>query len=168
MKKRQQVAALPWRHGKGGIEVLLVTTRTTRRWVVPKGWRMPGTEDADAAAIEAFEEAGVRGRISHQPFGQFAYLKVLGTNRTREVEATVYALQVTQELVDWPERRQRVRRWHDAATAASLVSDPGLATLITAFAAGFGTAPIAEVHAPEAETMLGKVLRGLGLRKLAD
>src|SRR5690606_23483459 len=75
--ERRQVAALPWRRGGDGLEVLLITSRETGRWVVPKGGRMPGRTDAEAAAEEAVEEAGVTGRVVESPCGTFRYLKIL-------------------------------------------------------------------------------------------
>ena len=82
--ERRQVAALPWRRGAdGGVEILLVTSRETRRWVTPKGGRMPGKTDAEAAAQEALEEAGVEGRVADEPVGSFRYLKVLKRRAAR-------------------------------------------------------------------------------------
>ena len=75
--ERRQVAALPWRRGDTGIEILLVTSRETRRWVTPKGGRMAGKTDAEAAAQEALEEAGVEGVVPGVQLGTFRYLKVL-------------------------------------------------------------------------------------------
>src|SRR5690606_30035705 len=79
----RQVAALPWRRGADGLQILLVTSRETRRWVTPKGGRMAGKTDAEAAAQEALEEAGVTGRIVEEPFGTFRYLKILKRRRPR-------------------------------------------------------------------------------------
>ena len=71
----QQVAALCWRRRKGTVEVLLVTSRETRRWVIPKGWPMDGLADYNAARREAFEEAGVEGHMRREPLGTFFYEK---------------------------------------------------------------------------------------------
>ena len=75
---RAQFAALPWRLGaEGAVEVLLITSRETRRWVIPKGWPIKGRSSAKSAAREAFEEAGVVGKIGKAPIGVFAYDKAL-------------------------------------------------------------------------------------------
>jgi 8-oxo-dGTP pyrophosphatase MutT (NUDIX family) len=134
MPRSKQVAALPWRRGKAGVEILLVTTRTTKRWVIPKGWPMTGIADYDAAAIEAFEEAGVRGITSRSPLGRYGYLKLSDKGKSRQIEVTVYALQVKQELNDWPEREQRERCWVKADKAASLTGEPELVPLLKNFA----------------------------------
>src|SRR5690606_39497737 len=81
--ERRQVAALPWRRGANGLEILLITSRETRRWVTPKGGRMAGRTDAEAAAQEALEQAGVTGRIVEAPYGTFRYLKILKRRRQR-------------------------------------------------------------------------------------
>ena len=73
---RAQIAAMPIRRvADGSAEILLVTSRTTQRWIVPKGWPIKGLKDHDAAAREAFEEAGVVGRISEKPAGRYTYWK---------------------------------------------------------------------------------------------
>lgn len=132
-KPKKQVAALPWRRQNDEIQVLLVTTRTTRRWVIPKGWRMDGRNDAEAAAQEAFEEAGVHGRIAEEPLGKFRYDKLLQSGDARNLKVAVYALEVTEELEDWPERGQRERHWFSLKDAMTAVSEAELAGLIATF-----------------------------------
>lgn len=131
--ERRQVAALPWRRGPDGVEILLVTSRETRRWVTPKGGRMPGKTDADAAAQEAFEEAGVEGRVGAEPLGTFRYLKVLKRRAARWCVVALYGLEVTDEHADWPERGERERAWLSQAEAARRVEEPELKALIAAF-----------------------------------
>lgn len=130
---RRQVAALPWRRGGEGIEILLVTSRETRRWVTPKGGRMTGKTDAEAAAQEALEEAGVTGRTTPEPVGVFRYLKILRRRASRWCVVEVYGLEVEAELPDWPEAAQRERRWFSQAEAAALVDEPDLRALIAGF-----------------------------------
>ena len=134
MPRSKQVAALPWRRGEAGVEILLITTRTTKRWVIPKGWPMDGKADHDAAAQEAFEEAGVQGVVSSESVGQFGYHKVSDTGNAKFVDVTVYALRVEQDLADWPERRERERRWVTAAEAAALSGEPELVPVLRDFA----------------------------------
>lgn len=124
-----QFAALPYRVIEGRVEVLLVTSRETRRWVIPKGWPMRGKQPHQAAAREAFEEAGVKGEAASQPIGGFTYWKKLRRNRLL-CTVEVFPMTVSAELKVWPERRQRKRRWFSTFDAAEQVEEPGLAALI--------------------------------------
>jgi 8-oxo-dGTP pyrophosphatase MutT (NUDIX family) len=132
---RTQFAALPWRRlGDGGIEVLLITSRETRRWVIPKGWGKPEEDPVAAAAREAFEETGVKGALGKAPLGDYHYGKVLKTGRVQPVTVTVYALEVAQERKSWPEKDEREKLWVPPAIAAGLVDEPELKSLIAGFA----------------------------------
>jgi 8-oxo-dGTP pyrophosphatase MutT (NUDIX family) len=131
--ERRQVAALPWRRGVDGLEVLLVTSRETRRWVTPKGGRMPGKTDAEAAAIEAWEEAGVEGDVLDEPLGTFRYLKVLKRRAPRWCVVAVYPLEVTTVHDLWKEQGQRDRVWMSIEQAAACVSEADLAEIIRGF-----------------------------------
>ena len=133
--ERRQVAALPWRHGADGIEILLVTSRETRRWVIPKGGRMPGKTDAEAAAIEAMEEAGVQGEVLDEPLGTFRYLKVLKRRAPRWCVVAIYPLEVIIQHGAWKEQAERDRVWMSAEQAAACVGEPDLAEIIRAFRA---------------------------------
>jgi 8-oxo-dGTP pyrophosphatase MutT (NUDIX family) len=135
--RRQQVAALPWRapaQGDGGLEILLVSSRETRRWVIPKGWPMKGKTDPQAAVQEAYEEAGVDGRIAAAPVGGYRYLKRLKSGTARLVWVDVYPLEVTGEHPTWPEKDQRTLRWMSPVEAALAVQEPELRDLIARFA----------------------------------
>ena len=131
--ERRQVAALPWRRGADGLEVLLITSRETRRWVTPKGGRMKNRTDPEAAAQEALEEAGVEGIVDETPLGQFRYLKTLKRRAARWLTVDVYGLQVTAELDDWRERAERERVWLTREEAARRVDEPELKALIGSF-----------------------------------
>lgn len=133
-----QYAALPYRRVHGAIEVMLVTSRETRRWVVPKGWPMKKLAPHEAAAREAYEEAGVEGEVGAEPIGAFDYLKrqMLGVRHCR---VEVFPLQVTQEHDLWPECSQRSRRWFASGEAAGAVQEPELQALIEAFARRLAT-----------------------------
>ena len=113
----------------GQIEVLLVTGKGSRRWIIPKGWPMPGMTLAEAAAQEAFEEAGVRGRVDPQPLGDFRHEKNVGPADI-EMRIVVHAMSVEQELVDYPEARSRERRWFSIAEAVEAVGSAKLGRLI--------------------------------------
>lgn len=134
---RAQYAALPWRRAAGGeVEVLLITSRETRRWVIPKGWPMKGLKSPKCAAREAFEEAGVKGEVSSKKLGVYHYDKRLTSGRIQHVRVTVYPLLVKTEAEAWPEKGQRDRRWTPLDEAAPLVDEPELRALIARFAPG--------------------------------
>jgi 8-oxo-dGTP pyrophosphatase MutT (NUDIX family) len=116
--------------------VLLVTSRETKRWIIPKSWPIKGLRPSKAAAREAYEEAGVRGRIAGRAFGQYVYEKRLedrGTTVPCQVE--VFPLLVKRQSKDWPESKQRKTRWFSAAEAAALVDNDQLHKLIQGFEA---------------------------------
>ncbi|GAA0653832.1 NUDIX hydrolase [Brevundimonas lenta] len=131
--ERRQVAALPWRRGPDGIEIMLVTSRETRRWVTPKGGRMPGKTDPEAAAQEALEEAGVEGEIGHHPLGTFRYLKVLKRRAPRWCVVAIYPLEVAVVHAEWKEQAERDRLWMSVEQAAACVTEVDLAEVIRAF-----------------------------------
>lgn len=132
MDEAKQVAALPVRKGQdGSLEVLLVTSRETGRWVIPKGWPSKRMSDRDAAAREARQEAGVTGTIKTRPIGTYRYRKVQPEG-TRLLDVTVFLLKVEQEKKRWPEKDQRQRSWFKADAAARRVREPSLQKLIRA------------------------------------
>jgi uncharacterized protein Yka (UPF0111/DUF47 family)/8-oxo-dGTP pyrophosphatase MutT (NUDIX family) len=131
---RTQVGALPYRiAGAGRVEVLLITSRDTGRWVVPKGNPMHGFAPHEAAAEEAWEEAGVRGAVCPTPLGRYRYWKHRRLRPPRELQVSLYCLLVMEQAVDWPERHQRVTQWFDLAKAAAAVAEPELKRLIAGF-----------------------------------
>jgi len=112
--------------------VLLITSRDTGRWVIPKGWTMPGRTDAEAALREAWEEAGVEGRIARAPIGRYRYDKVLRNGKARRVAVQVFLAAVDRLTEDWPEASQRSRQWFAPGEAAGLVAEPELQRLLRA------------------------------------
>jgi 8-oxo-dGTP pyrophosphatase MutT (NUDIX family) len=127
-----QIAALPFRHRHGKVGVLLVTSRETKRWVIPKGWPMDGHTDYQAAKIEAFEEAGAEGRIGTVAIGAFEYVKRLRDGACKLCQVSVYPLDVSGLARKWPEQNERERRWFSAKDAAELVEEPKLKEIIAA------------------------------------
>lgn len=128
-----QFAALPYQIGQaGGVEVLLVTSRGTARWIVPKGWPIKGKESHETAAIEAFEEAGVIGKPMRRAIGSYEYRKRPESGGTL-CRVEVYPLPIDRLEESWPEEPQRRRQLFDFETAASLVDEPSLQRLIAAF-----------------------------------
>lgn len=130
----RQVAALCWRKRKGRTEILLITSRETKRWVVPKGWPMPGLTDYNAARREAFEEGGVTGRMRKAELGHFTYAKKT-RSESREIMVVVYGLEVEKEHKSWPEKKERVRHWVTPDEAVFRVNEAGLKAIIGQFEA---------------------------------
>ena len=130
MLTRRQVAALPLREAKdGALEILLVTSRDTGRWIIPKGWPSKRLKDCKAAAREARQEAGVKGKIFRKAIGTYRYIKRELDNDAL-IEVRVFLLKVSKHYKRWPEHRERRRAWFDIEDAASRVSDPELSSLI--------------------------------------
>lgn len=131
--KRFQVAALCYRDTPEGKRVLLITSRDTGRWIVPKGWPIDGLDAAGAALQEAWEEAGVReADIESAPVGIYAYDKGVGEGLTVPVEAQVYLTKVRNLEEEYPEAGQRQRAWFAPAEAAKLVQEPELQDILRA------------------------------------
>ena len=133
--RRLQVAALPWRWSDGRAEIMLITSRDTGRWVLPKGWPDMGEELFDAAAREAKEEAGISGAVSRVEAGRYFYEKVRANADDIPCEVLVYPLEVDRMADKWKEKRQRKRKWFNPDEAASLVVEPDLGRLIVDFSA---------------------------------
>lgn len=126
-----QFAALPFRITADGLEVLLITSRETRRWIIPKGWPIRGLRPREVAAREALEEAGLVGRIvGKRSIGSYHYSKRLPDNRERLCRVKVFLLSADRQLDVWPERGQRQQRWVDPIVAAQMVEEGGLAEIL--------------------------------------
>jgi 8-oxo-dGTP pyrophosphatase MutT (NUDIX family) len=125
-----QYGVIPVRRGVGGaMEVLLITSRETRRWVVPRGNPIPGRSPEDAAAQEAFEEAGISGFV-RKPVGRYRYDKRRRDGSFVPAEVELFRLEVEAESEEWPEKAQRERRWFGIEAAAAAVAEADLAALI--------------------------------------
>jgi len=129
--EKVQYAALPYRHANG-LEVLLLTSRDTGRWVLPKGWPMSGKGPASAAKREALEEAGVVGKIGKRSIGSFHYPKRLADGATVTCEVHIFPLAVERQRARWLEQGQRNRQWFTPQEAAQAVHEPELAALLQA------------------------------------
>jgi 8-oxo-dGTP pyrophosphatase MutT (NUDIX family) len=132
---RQQYAALCYRVRKktGELEMLLLTSRDTGRWVIPKGWPMPGKLSHEVAAREAFEEAGVRGTVEIEPLGAFSYDKVLKDGIQVPCRVQVYALDVNDLAKNFKEKGERTVEWVSCSEAIKRVREPELRDIILAF-----------------------------------
>jgi 8-oxo-dGTP pyrophosphatase MutT (NUDIX family) len=127
-----QIAALCWRMHKGHVQVLLITSRETGRWVVPKGWPMTGLSGAEAAAREAWEEAGVKGIVAPVAVGSFGYSKLTRPDVSLHCSVAVHPLRVKDLKRRYPEAKQRRRAWFAAHEAVHLVAEPELRQLFQA------------------------------------
>jgi 8-oxo-dGTP pyrophosphatase MutT (NUDIX family) len=133
-----QFATLPWRISEGGTrEIMLLTSRETHRWVIPKGWPMKGRKPAEVASQEAYEEAGLIGQVvGKRPLGNFHYEKRLAKSAII-CEVRVFLFRVERQVADWPEKGQRESKWVDAKEAAALVEEGGLAEIIDRFSGSY-------------------------------
>ena len=125
-----QVAALCLREGAGGREVLMVSSLTTKRWILPKGWPMKGRTLAEAALQEAWEEAGVTGIVEPVAIGHFSYRKLVKRAIPVTCRCEVFRVSVESLADRWPEHNRRQRRWVPVAEAAQIVDEPELKTLL--------------------------------------
>jgi 8-oxo-dGTP pyrophosphatase MutT (NUDIX family) len=121
----KQSAAVPYRAGSDGIEVLLITSRGRKRWIVPKGVIDLGKTAGEAALNEAFEEAGVRGQISANPVGEYSYEKWGGTCNVK-----IFLLEVETVLDEWPEQNDRSREWMTIERAAERLREEELKRVV--------------------------------------
>ena len=162
--REQQYAALPWRR-RNGIEILLITSRETRRWVIPKGWPITGRSAAESAAQEAYEEAGVRGHMAAKSSGYYDYHKRLPGGARKLFRVDVFAMEVTEVLDLWPEAHERRRQWLSPQEAAEHVHEAELAALILKFAGDLSGQALPGPTYPQAIwRKLKALLRLAGLR----
>jgi 8-oxo-dGTP pyrophosphatase MutT (NUDIX family) len=129
---QRQIAALCWRKKRGGIEILLITSRETGRWVIPKGWPMKNRDSHEAAAIEAWEEAGVQGVVREESIGVFGYHKLYPAKPAVFCEVDVYPLRVAKLVAKFPEQSERRRKWFSTKKAAKSVHEGGLSEILLA------------------------------------
>lgn len=131
---RFQVAALCYRDElRDTPEILLITSRDTGRWVLPKGWPIGGCNASEAARVEAWEEAGVvASTVCNDAIGTFSYEKKLESGAGVRCDVKVFPIQVEELANDFPERQERTRKWVSANTAANMVREPELQKLLRA------------------------------------
>ncbi|MCP5364943.1 MAG: NUDIX hydrolase [Hyphomicrobiales bacterium] len=124
----RQSGVIPWRRTDDGIQVLLITSRKKKRWVLPKGVVEPGISPAASAAKEAMEEAGIAGLVEDQPLGTYRYQKWGGT-----CTVEVFAMKVMEEMMTWPEDSFRSREWISIAEAKDRVDEAELKAILISF-----------------------------------
>jgi 8-oxo-dGTP pyrophosphatase MutT (NUDIX family) len=127
---RIQYGAVPVAVREGQFMIMLVTSRGTGRWIIPKGRPEKGVAPHKLAAREAFEEAGLQGRIDRQPLGRYRDQKRRTDGSAVEYEIEVFRLDVERELPDWPEKGQRERRWYPLAEAVARAEPNGLVNIL--------------------------------------
>lgn len=153
----EQFGVLPYRvETSGEVSILLITSRDTGRWIIPKGNPDPKLSPQEAARLEAHEEAGVEGEVGDVPVGTYRYVKEKRAGQVMPVDVRVFPLKVTRQLDDWPERHERTARWFSVADAAASVAERSLRALILSFRPE-GTSPPTSREAPE------KTSRGFGM-----
>ncbi|MEP3054637.1 NUDIX hydrolase [Ascidiaceihabitans sp.] len=131
---RTQFAALCYRIVNGKVQIMVITSRRSKRWIIPKGWPMNGKTPAQAAAQEAWEEAGVEGKVGQTPLGLYSYKKMKDGLGDLPCLAVVYPLRVKKHTKTYPEAGQRKRKWVSRKRAAKMVAEPELARIIRDFA----------------------------------
>lgn len=129
---RSQFAALCYRMAHNEVQVCLITSRRTKRWILPKGWPMHNQTPAAAAATEAWEEAGLTGNAHDTCLGVYSYTKARG-KRTLPILVMVYPVHVHNVHSHWPEAHQRKRRWMTPAKAARKLDEPALKHIVSGF-----------------------------------
>ena len=136
---RTQFGAICYREHKGKTQVLLVTTRRTKRWIIPRGWPIDGSTPAETALREAFEEAGVKGKVIGNCVGVYSYVKDLREEDDIPCLVAVFAVKVQELAKTYPESDERKRRWFSPKKAAEKLDEPELSQIVRTFA-----------HAPKA------------------
>ena len=112
---------------------MLVTSRETGRWIIPKGWPKKRTAPYASAAREALEEAGVVGEVGRDPIGSYSYKKRLKSGAVVACEVQIFPLEVKRQQKTWPEKGERELRWFSPTNAARAVQEPVLRKIIRTF-----------------------------------
>ena len=130
---RTQFGAICWRRKGGEVQVLLITSRRRKRWIIPRGWPMDRATPAEAAATEAWEEAGVEGKVKPVCLGIYSYDKEVRDGEFTPCVVAVFPIRVKVLHAKFPERNERKRKWFSLEKAAKLVSEPELAAMLERF-----------------------------------
>ncbi len=139
-----QFAALPYRIEGRQVQVRLITSRGTGRWVIPKGWPIGGLRPMEAAAVEAAEEGGLEGEMEETPLGSYHYAKRLKGAQTTQVQVIVFPFRVTGHAETFKEQGERHGAWFAYQKAAALVAEPALRRLIREFGVAHSPTLIAQ------------------------
>ena len=130
---RTQFGTICWRKKDGEVQVLLITSRRTRRWIIPKGWPIDEATPSEAAQKEAWEEAGAKGKALETCLGIYSYTKDVNGKRNLPCIVAVFPMQVKGLEKDWPEKAERKRKWVSLKKAANMVDEPELRSMLKTF-----------------------------------
>ena len=130
---RTQFGALCWRVHKDEVQTALITSRRTRRWVIPKGWPVDGATPVEAARREAWEEAGVTGEADPTCIGLYSYVKDLPKNEMLPCVVAIFPIKVRNKKGNWPEMHQRRRKWMTLKQAAKATDIKELSAILKSF-----------------------------------
>ena len=147
----EQYGVLAYDMEDGEPRFLLITSRRSRRWVIPRGNPIGGLSPALSAAQEAYEEAGITGFVSADEIGAYEYTKWRRNGSSTPARVHVFPLRATIQSVRWPERHQRETRWYGREEAAAAVDEPDLREIILSFtppAASASRISVASLSAP--------------------
>ncbi|NND42431.1 MAG: NUDIX hydrolase [Silicimonas sp.] len=130
---RTQFGALCWRVVNDKVQVLLITSRRRKRWILPKGWPMDEATPVEAAQTEAWEEAGVTGKAKSVCLGIYSYIKEMDEGEQLPCVVAVFPVKVKKIRSDWPEKSMRRRKWMSLKEASKAVAEKELADIIAGF-----------------------------------
>lgn len=130
---RTQFGALCWRVKNDKVQVLLVTSRQRKRWILPKGWPVDGATPVEAAEREAWEEAGVTGKAKPVCVGVYSYVKDINSEDRLPCVVAVFPVKVKKQHADWPEKSERRRKWMSLKEAAKAVDEKELTAILSGF-----------------------------------
>ena len=130
---RTQFGALCYRIREGKPQILLITSRNRRRWIIPKGWPSPGLTPAQGALQEAWEEAGVKGKVQDLCLGIYGYTKQMREGPDLPCIVAVFPVRVTKLANDYPEAKERKRQWVSPKRALKQLDEPELREILKGF-----------------------------------
>ncbi len=128
-----QIGAICYRITDTNVKILLITSKRSKRWIIPKGWKVNKMSNRKSAALEAWEEAGVQGRVSGRSIGTYYYRKGLNKNDFLTCAVRVFSLEVKVSKKKFPERGERKLKWVNSDVAIDCVSEPELKAIIKKF-----------------------------------
>lgn len=126
-----QCAALVYRRGRTGIQILVITSREAKRWIIPKGWPMAGKTLTEAARIEAWEEAGLKNVIGDPiEIGTYRYEKYNSGGVPVPITVFIHAFETDQLEKKFPEKGQRKRKWVSPKRAQKILKNAEISAAI--------------------------------------
>ena len=132
-KVYNQIGALCYKIMDDKTQILLITSRKSKRWIIPKGWKIDKLTNRKSVALEAWEEGGVQGKVSNRSIGTYDYRKKKDSGDFFTCRVKVYGLRVKSLKRKFPEQGQRQLKWVDTNKAIEYVFEPELKNLIADF-----------------------------------